>query len=116
MSVIDWNVSDSNFVYNKYRALCGLWPLITTWHGKQVKILKVNKYQMSSLEVPLEPGKLICDKRKNKLLVKCGGKGGYVSIEKLKISGHKTMTGIDFFNGFICKQPNSDRKFDITPQ
>lgn len=116
MSVIDWTTMDSNSVYNTYRALRGLWPLITTWHERQVKLVKMSKYQMPNLKTKLKPGELVCDKQKNKLVVKCGGvKEGYVSIEKLKISGHKTMSGIDFFNGFVCKQPESKRRFDIAP-
>ncbi|KAL4113371.1 hypothetical protein QTP88_017003 [Uroleucon formosanum] len=114
LSIIDWNVMDSNSVYNRYRALCGLWPLITTWHGTSVKLLKVCNHQMSNAETRLQPGDLVYDKQRQKLFVKCGGKGGYVSIEKLKIPGHKTMSGKDFFNGFVYMTPNSERKFDST--
>jgi len=114
ISVIDWDVTDSNAVYNKYRALCGLWPLTTTWHGTPVKLLKVCKYQIPNVETELIPGQLVYDKRSHKLAVKCGGKGGCVSVEKLNISGHKTMSGKDFFNGFVYIKPENERKFDST--
>ncbi|XP_015375844.1 PREDICTED: methionyl-tRNA formyltransferase, mitochondrial isoform X2 [Diuraphis noxia] len=114
LSIIDWNVMDSNLVYNKYRALCGLWPLTTTWHGTPVKLLKVCNYQMSNAKTQLQPGDLVYDKQRKKLFVICGGKGGCVSIEKLKIPRHKTMSGKDFFNGFVYNKPISERKFDNT--
>lgn len=69
---------------------------------------------MSNAETQLKPGDLVYDKQRQKLSVKCGGKGGYVSIEKLKIPGHKTMSGKDFFNGFVYMKPNNERKFDST--
>lgn len=112
MSTIKWEVSDSNFIYNKYRALCGLWPLTTIWHGTPVKLLKVYKYIMPNLDTQLKPGQLMYDKQRHKLTVKCGGKGGYVSIEKLKIPGHKTMSGKDFYNGFVYIRPQHEWKFD----
>lgn len=112
MCIIDWNITDSNSVYNKYRALSGLWPLTTTWHGIPVKLIKVCKYHMPNVECQLKPGQLVYDKRKNKLSVKCGGKGGYVLIEKIKMSGHKTMSGKDFFNGFLYMKPENEWKFD----
>jgi len=114
ISIIDWNTSDSNVVYNKYRALCGLWPLTTTWHGVPIKLLKVSKSQMPTLETQWKPGELIYDKQRHRLSVKCGGKGGYVSIEKLKIPGHKTMSGKDFVNGFMKMKPKNEWKFDNT--
>lgn len=95
-----------------YRALCGLWPLSTAWNGTPVKLLKVCRYQMSNLETQLKPGKIVYDKRKQMLLVKCGGKGGFVSVEKLKIPGHKTMSGKDFFNGFLYMKPEKEWIFD----
>jgi len=112
MSVIKWDVSDSNYVYNKYRALCGLWPLTTNWHGKQMKLLKVCKHQMPNLKPQLEPGQFFYDKQRHKLYVKCGGKGGYVSVESLKVTGHKTMSGKDFYNGFVYMKPKNEWKFD----
>lgn len=112
MSVVKWDVSDSNFVYNKFRALSGLWPLTTTWHGKSVKLLKVYKYQIPNTEPQLKPGQLVYDKQKHKLSVECGGKGGYVSIESLQVSGHKTMSGKDFYNGFVYIKPKNEWIFD----
>lgn len=114
MANIDWNTTDSNTIYNKYRALCGLYPLISTWHGIPVKLLRLCKYQISNLENQLRPGELFYDKRRHKLAVKCGGKGGYVSIEELKIPGHRSMSGKDFFNGFIYMKPENERKFGTT--
>lgn len=114
LSIINWDETDSNSVYNKYRALCGLWPLITTWHGTSIKLMKVCNYQTTNIDTQLKPGDLIYDKQSQKLFVKCGGKGGYVSIEKLKIPGHRTMSGKDFFNGFIYMKPISERKFGST--
>lgn len=114
LSIIDWDLMDSNSVYNKYRALCGLWPLTTTWHGTPVKLLKLCNFQNLNIETQLTSGKLMYDKQRQKLFVKCGGKGGYVSIEKLKIPGHKTMSGKDFFNGFVYMKPHSEQKFDST--
>lgn len=116
LSIIDWNIADSNSVYNKYRALYGLWPLITSWHGIPVKLLKLSQCQMPNLEAQLKPGDISYDKQKHKLSVKCGGKGGYVSIEKLKIHGHKTMSSKDFFNGFMYMKPNNEWKFDSVKQ
>lgn len=111
MSVIDWEASDSNLIYNKYRALCGFMPLTTNWHGTPVKLLKVCKNQTPNVEADLKPGQLVYDKQRHKMFVKCGGKGGYVCIEKLKIPGHKTMSGKDFYNGFVYMKPNHDCKF-----
>lgn len=117
ISVVDWDVTDSNSVYNMYRALCSLWPLTTTWHGTPVKLLKVCRCWIPNVEtLQLVPGQLVYDKRSHKLSVKCGGKGGFVSVEKLKISGHKTMSGKDFFNGFVYMRPENEWKFDSTKQ
>jgi methionyl-tRNA formyltransferase len=111
LSLINWDISDSNLIYNKYRALCDLMPLTTNWHRIPVKLLKVCKYQAPNVETELKPGKLVYDKRKHKLFVKCGGKGGYVCIEKLRIPGHKTMSGEDFYNGFVYMKPDHECKF-----
>lgn len=71
---------------------------------------------MSNLEIQSKPGQLVYDKRRQKLSVKCGGKGGYISIEKLKIPGHKTMSGKDFFNGFLYMKPENEWIFVSTLQ
>lgn len=113
MSVIDWNTADSNSIYNKYRALYGLWSLTTTWHETPVKLIEISKYT-PNLEYQLKPGGFMYDKRKHKLFVKCGGKGGYLLINKLKIPGHKTMSGKDFFNGFVYMKPENEWTFDNT--
>lgn len=112
MSIIDWNTMDSNLIYNKYRALYGLWPLTTTWHGVPMKLIDICKYNRPNLKYELKPGRLMYDKQRHKLFVKCGGKGGYVLINKLKIPDHKKMSGKDFFNGFMYKKSENEWKFD----
>lgn len=115
MAIVQWDVLDSNLVYNKYRALCGLWPLTTTWHGTPVKLLKVSKYQIDNLDTQLKPGEIVYDKQRHKLFVTCGGgKRGFICIEKIKIPGHRTMSGKDFYSGFVYKKPKNEWRFSST--
>ncbi|XP_050419670.1 methionyl-tRNA formyltransferase, mitochondrial [Adelges cooleyi] len=116
MAVVDWETSDSKLLYNKYRALDGLWPLLTTWHGTHVRLfqVKVNRNNLPNVSDQSTPGAIVYDKRKRILLVKCGGKGGYISVGQVKISGSKIMFGYDFYSGYVGKRPECDRKFTTT--
>ncbi|XP_050540669.1 methionyl-tRNA formyltransferase, mitochondrial-like isoform X3 [Daktulosphaira vitifoliae] len=112
MAIVNWKTSDSKVLYDKFRALDGLYPLTTTWQGKQINLYKIScLHHIKNFNDSVEPGSILCDKKKRTLIVKCGGIGGFILVGQVKLSGHKTMIGYDFYSGFVSKKPEKERKF-----
>lgn len=99
-------------MYDRYRALYGLRPLLTNFGGELVKLFKLSFDSTQSVPaVPADrPGQLEYSKRSRQLLVRCGD-GRALELLQLSVGGKKTLSGQDFYNGFLSKVNRSDRYF-----
>ncbi|XP_035894947.1 methionyl-tRNA formyltransferase, mitochondrial [Anopheles stephensi] len=110
---ISWRNSTAVRIYDLYRSLYGLRPLLTTFGGDVVKIYKLSfntELQVQGQLPTCLPGHVEYSKRKKQLLVRCGD-GRLLQILQLSIGGKKMLTGQDFYNGFLSKVQPSERYF-----
>uniref|UniRef100_A0A182PSV1 Methionyl-tRNA formyltransferase, mitochondrial n=1 Tax=Anopheles epiroticus TaxID=199890 RepID=A0A182PSV1_9DIPT len=109
---IRWQDSTAVNVYDRYRSLYGLRPLLTTFGGEVVKIFKLSCNSDNQPVPPISPrpGQLEYSKRSKQLSVRCGD-GRSLAILQLSVGGKKTLTGQDFYNGFLSKVNPSERYF-----
>uniref|UniRef100_A0A182MFD1 Methionyl-tRNA formyltransferase, mitochondrial n=1 Tax=Anopheles culicifacies TaxID=139723 RepID=A0A182MFD1_9DIPT len=110
---IVWKNSTAVRVYNLYRSLYGLRPLLTTFGGDVVKIFKLSYNSEQPLPTKMvhnQPGQVEYSKRTKQLLVRCGD-GRLLAIHQLSVGGKKMLTGQDFYNGFLSKVNPSERNF-----
>ncbi|KAJ9579551.1 hypothetical protein L9F63_004810, partial [Diploptera punctata] len=108
---VDWENMSSIQVFNLYRALVGLYPLSTTWHGMHIKLLEPvlldktldisertsNSWLLSS------PGCVELDRSGRILRVLCAD-NKWIGFQVVRIQGRKPMSAQDFHNGFISKR------------
>lgn len=113
-------------MYNQFRALNHIFPLTTTWFGVPIKLLHVeldyisglnpeNITNMKKLKIENKalPGLVEYSSQRNVLRIQCND-CNWVCVNKVLVSGKKTMTASQFFNGFLSKIKNSlDRRFGI---
>uniref|UniRef100_A0A182XJX3 Methionyl-tRNA formyltransferase, mitochondrial n=1 Tax=Anopheles quadriannulatus TaxID=34691 RepID=A0A182XJX3_ANOQN len=109
---IRWHQATAVSVYDRYRALYGLRPLLTSFGGELVKLFKLSFDSTQPVPaVPADrPGQLEYSKRSRQLLVRCGD-GRALELLQLSVGGKKTLSGQDFYNGFLSKVNRSDRYF-----
>ncbi|XP_049279176.1 methionyl-tRNA formyltransferase, mitochondrial [Anopheles funestus] len=110
---IRWSNSTAVRVYDTYRSLYGLRPLLTTFGGDVVKIFKLsfNREQNEPAQIlQHQPGQVEYLKRNKQLLVRCVD-GRLLEILQLSVGGKKMLTGQDFYNGFLSKVIPSERYF-----
>lgn len=103
MGFIDWNKMTCQTIDRHYRALSDLISLSSNWEGKTIK-LKEFIYVNEELSVHenVAPGFCYYNKKLKCLCIKC--QDGWVGFESIKIPGKKTMTALDFHNGFLSKR------------
>uniref|UniRef100_A0A182T159 Methionyl-tRNA formyltransferase, mitochondrial n=1 Tax=Anopheles maculatus TaxID=74869 RepID=A0A182T159_9DIPT len=112
---ISWRNSTAVQIYDLYRSLYGLRPLITTFGGDVVKIFKLSfSKELPTVQAqchpPNVPGHVEYSKRTKRLLVRCSD-GRLLEILQLSIGGKKMLTGQDFHNGFLSKMSPTERYF-----
>uniref|UniRef100_A0A182K6H2 Methionyl-tRNA formyltransferase, mitochondrial n=1 Tax=Anopheles christyi TaxID=43041 RepID=A0A182K6H2_9DIPT len=109
---IRWQQASAVSVYDRYRSLYGLRPLLTTFGGEVVKIFKLsfNRDQAAPQVPTCSAGQIEYSKRDKQLLVRCSD-GRAVELLQLSIGGKKILTGQDFYNGFLSKVNPSERYF-----
>lgn len=111
-AVINWENMDSTAIYNKERALTGIYLLATSWIGNHpVKLLEINECEhKDDSETYLKPGFVLYHKPSKKLRVLCSN-NTWISVGKIKVHGKKVMNAIDFYNGYVKKQKLECRYF-----
>lgn len=113
---VSWEKMTSSEIYNRERALTGLFSLISSWKGTPVKLLGVmdcGNCDLSSNDkdsAPLKPGYVRYDKKRKVLLIVCANKT-LISVEKIGIFGKKVMSAPDFNNGYIKKESVDNKCF-----
>lgn len=111
---IDWTAQTSDQIYNLYRALYSYKMLMTRWHGQSLKLVKLEKVSEGTLPITSNhkpPGTVEYLKRDKCLIVTCSDQS-LIKIETLVVEGKKTITAIDFNNGFVKKRSLDERKFE----
>ncbi|KAF3429378.1 hypothetical protein E2986_03187 [Frieseomelitta varia] len=103
ISLINWNEMSATNVYNLHRALFGLYALTTLYQNVKVKLFDIQKIKAESIATQLEgekPGIVIYNKKNKVLIIKCK-ENTFVSAKKITIQGKRTMSALDFYNGFM---------------
>jgi methionyl-tRNA formyltransferase len=112
---IDWDTSAEKIV-NRIRAFSSSPGAYFLWKGLRIKVLKavslndspVNTYpdnikiDISRIDKNSKNGLVIAADKKTGILVKCNG-NEIVKIELLQPEGKKTMSSVDFINGYRLK-------------
>jgi len=106
--MIDWEQSAER-INNKIRAFSSRPGAYCFWKGLRIKVLKSKvpdefkrKEYLSGLEVnekSVNNGYIVKADKNSGIVVKCG-EGKVISIELLKPQGKRTMTAMDFINGY----------------
>lgn len=112
-SRVKWCSMSARQVYDLDRALCGFFPLTSTWKGIVIKLYDVCKINQESdikesESSQVQPGCIIYDKVNKVLKVMCAD-GNWVSIKQVSVTGKKTMSAADFNNGYIKKESVQNR-------
>ncbi|XP_043590748.1 methionyl-tRNA formyltransferase, mitochondrial isoform X1 [Bombus pyrosoma] len=103
ISLVNWNKMSATNVYNLHRALVGLYPLTTSFQNAKIKLFDVHKIESESIVTELEraePGTVIYSKNNNALIIKCK-ENTFVSAKQITIQGKRTMSALNFCNGYI---------------
>ncbi|XP_018570371.1 methionyl-tRNA formyltransferase, mitochondrial [Anoplophora glabripennis] len=115
-AVVSWEDMTSTQIYNRERAVTGLFSLTSSWNGIPVKLVGVTDCKNcdallnSKDSVPLKPGFVKYDKKRKTLIVVCADKT-LISVDKIGIFGKRVMTAMEFNNGYIKKEPVENRCF-----
>ena len=108
---VNWQSMSSIQVFNLHRALVGLYPLSTSWHGLPIKLLEPVLLD-EILDIPERtsnswllnsPGYVEFDRSGHFLRVLCAD-NKWIGFRVVRIQGKKPMTAHDFYNGFISKR------------
>ncbi|GLG93019.1 Uncharacterized protein GBIM_00527 [Gryllus bimaculatus] len=117
LALVDWNKMSALQIYNLWRALVGIHPLISKWHGITIKIFSVELHQsdiaMESVDQFLnsvQPGYVYYHRPSKLLRVKCSD-GNWISVANIGLPAKKPMSCKDFYNGYISKVQLKDRYF-----
>lgn len=139
MAKVDWSKKDALGVYNLHRALSHMYPLTTSWHEVPVKLVDVTaekrglsfdkdfpeeddtslkksaldflndkKSDHSNFDVS-RTGLIEFSKHEKVLKVTCKD-GAKVIVKRITVGG-KTISAMDFFNGYLSKRPSTEWKF-----
>lgn len=121
---VNWSRQSAEEVYNQFRALSYIFPLTTSWFGIPIKLLHVelddidelnpeNRANIENLgtKTAIYPGLVEYSRRRCLLRIQCSD-GQWVCVNTVLVSGKKTLSASQFYNGFLSKVPNSlERRF-----
>lgn len=89
-------------IYNRFRALYTIVPLVTTWME-----MKINLHDVSISNVSGEhshfAGQVQYNKKGRHLVVTCA-ENTHLIINRLAPVRRKAMTALEFYNGYLMKQ------------
>lgn len=95
-------------VHDLYRSLYSFKHLLSKFKNEPIKILEISKIDQKSDHMAAGHLKFLWETKK--LIVTCCD-GNSIEIVKLSI-GKKVMSARDFYNGFLSKISESERKFE----
>uniref|UniRef100_A0A0A9WJL9 methionyl-tRNA formyltransferase n=1 Tax=Lygus hesperus TaxID=30085 RepID=A0A0A9WJL9_LYGHE len=141
MSKVDWSMMDALQIFNLHRAIGHLHPLKTTWHGQPIRLLDVrvddtkkssdsenvasdhsadqrrkNALDFLNDNKPKDCAKYVTNAGKieyskcDKLLKVMCRDGAKLIIQKFTFNG-KSISALDFFNGYLTKRPKNEWTF-----
>ncbi|XP_065203709.1 methionyl-tRNA formyltransferase, mitochondrial [Planococcus citri] len=124
MADVDWNNKSAQEIYNQYRALSHLFPLKTRWFDMTVKLLDVSVDEIEIFNPKNQkviknmrtkenvfPGIVEFSRKRALLRVQCKD-GKWVCVREIIVSGKKSLSASEFYNGYMSKVENSmDRRF-----
>lgn len=123
MSIVNWSLHSTCSLDRLCRAIGDSYKLQTSWNGTSVKLddflapsvmdtlnidLLYQQQRRFKISLP-QPGDIYFHKKRNILCVRC--QDGWVGLKSLQVSGYKTYTPREFYNGFLSKVDPRQRYF-----
>lgn len=124
--VLNFETMSAPCIYNLYRGLVGIVPLITNWMGLQVSLHGISLRTVSQLHLTqfvgftkaenssedfnsssncsCVPGQIFFDRKLKHIVVGCKGES-FVSVDRVAPYRKKSMSALEFYNGYLSKQP-----------
>lgn len=113
-AVICWETMSSTKIYNLERATKNLVSPTCSWQGIQVKLVNIEDCGRISEEDDFGKlsltGSVLFEKKCKTLRILCFGKTS-IRVRNVGVIGRKVMSAVDFYNGFISKEPLESRRF-----
>lgn len=118
LSHIDWTRLNAAQIYNRWRATCHLFKLQTFFHGANVKLNAVEPPtepmpEMLQNLVDVRPGRIVVDRTRNLLFVRCQEDNPWVAIRHVTLHRRPVMSALDFSNGYLAKKAIGQHYFDV---
>lgn len=98
-------------IYNLYRALYSYRHVTAHWHGQLIKFVDVEPIIECETIDKTRAGN-VCYSKKNKSLIIVCRDSSLLSVKTLQVEGKKTISALDFNNGFIRKRQKHEHFFD----
>lgn len=102
---------DSNQIFNLYRALFSYRQITTHWHGQTIKFLDIEILDSYESIDKSRPGNVCFSKKYRQLIVVCSNLT-LISVKNLQVEGKRTISALDFNNGFMKKRPKNEHYFE----
>jgi len=102
MSACKWDEMTASQLYRRHLGLQHVFPLHADWQGESIKFLDCLPVEEKSIFSA--PGSINFSKKLKQIEVTCD-KNSVLAVKKLKVPGRKTLTAMDFVNGFLKRVP-----------
>lgn len=107
---VRWDKMTAKDVHNLYRSLYSFKFVTTYWHQEPVKLKEISFDASLPEEAQHEPGTVKYSHKLKCLKVSCAD-GRTVQVLSVGIAKKSKMSARDFYNGFLNKRPESERRF-----
>lgn len=99
---------DAIQVYNLYRAIYGLYPLMTKFRDKHMKLFDAF-LENEEVARDLLPGTLEYNENTNAIRIVCKDRR-YIYFKAVRVVGKRKISALDFYNGYIKNVPVEKRQ------
>nr|XP_012144126.1 PREDICTED: methionyl-tRNA formyltransferase, mitochondrial isoform X2 [Megachile rotundata] len=116
MCIIKWDEMSAKRIYDLYRGLFGVYPLMTFLQDTKVKFLEIELIEPTSISDLIArfegemPGTVLFDKKSNKLIVKCIN-DSFIAVKKISVENARCKNAYDFRNGFLAAKRKTKECF-----
>lgn len=93
-------------IYNRFRALYTIVPLVTTWMEMKINLHDVSVSNVGGGTPSGLAGQVQYDKKGRHLVVTCS-ENTHLIVNRLAPVRRKPMTALEFYNGYLMKQNRS---------
>ncbi|KAK3928573.1 Methionyl-tRNA formyltransferase, mitochondrial [Frankliniella fusca] len=123
---INFEKMNAKCIYNRYRGLFGMVPLMTSWNGLRLTLhdvsecdnsntenqllIGINTVKNSSQPAPSTPGQVFYDKKSKALVIRCI-ENSFLIVRRVAPHRRKPMSALEFYNGYMSKQDKAKWMF-----